>query len=588
MLGQRGQHIESPSPIQAVIAALEAPDGCCAEVEIEALDQIFRSLGAAAVDPRQVENARAVRIEDEAARRDIHLQGRGSEREGPCPICGGTDRFSINTKKQVWNCRGCDEGGDIIALVMHLDRLAFSEAVEKLAPPKPKKRLRTITFSFCKPTGEIAYRKKRFEYDDGSKTLIFDPPGRNGSPPLLYGCERLADIGEGRPVWIVEGENKVNRLCDFGAIAVSGDTGDNSKWLPEHARLLRGLPIILWPDSDEAGEKYISNVAGAILAEDPAADIKIVRPFGRPNGVKGRDVCDWQGDLVDLAASAEPWKPTLEAEAKSEALRQWPEPKSLPHGLLPVLPFDTGFLPTAIGPWVLDIADRMQCPADFIGISAIVALGSVLGCKVGVRPKQHDDWTCVPNFWGMITGSPGTLKSPGTEETLKPVRRMEAKAAGAYADAMKRFKSEVEFQELLKADAKRVAAAKRKAAKDKPFTEFLNRESLPREEPPEEPKAKRFITTDTTYEKLGLIMAENPSGVLVFRDELMPLIQHLDKEEQISARQFYMSAWNGTGGYTFDRMVRGRVHIEHACLSLLGAVKGTAQLAASHREDPHP
>ena len=586
MLGQRGQYIDSPSPIQAVIAALEAPDGCCAEAEIEALDQIFRSLGAAAVDPRQVENARAVRIEDAIARRDIHLQGRGSEREGPCPICGGADRFSINTEKQVWNCRGCNEGGDIIALVMHLDGLDFSEAVKKLAPPKTKKRLRTIIFPFRKPTGELVYRKKRFEYDDGSKTLIFDPPGRNGSPPLLYGGERLADLGEGRPVWIVEGENKVNRLCDFGAIAVSGDTGHNSIWLPEHAYLLHGLPVILWPDLDEGGEKYIANAAAAILAEDPAAEIRVVRPFGRPNGAKGRDVCDWQGDIDDLAASAEPWKPTLGDEARQpsgngqdepqdrgEAPRQWPEPKPLPHGLLPVLPFDAGFLPAAIGPWVLDIADRMQCPADFIGISAVVALGSVLGCKVGVRPKQNDDWTCVPNFWGMIAGSPGTLKSPGMEETLKPVRRMEAIAAEAYADAMKRFKSEVEFQELLKADAKRVAAAKRKAAKDKPFTEFLNRGSYaPHEDPPEEPKAKRFITTDTTYEKLGLMLAENPNGLLVFRDELMPLIQYLDKEEQISARQFYMSAWNGTGGYTFDRMVRGRVHIPHACLSLLGAV----------------
>ena len=64
--------------------------------------------------------ARAVRIEDEIVRRGIKLRGK-IERVGPCPKCGGNDRFSINTKKGVWNCRQCGVGGDVIKLVEHLD-----------------------------------------------------------------------------------------------------------------------------------------------------------------------------------------------------------------------------------------------------------------------------------------------------------------------------------------------------------------------------------------------------------------------------------------------------------------------------------
>jgi hypothetical protein len=66
--------------------------------------------------------ARAVRIEDEVARRSIKLHGR-IDRCGPCPRCGGTDRFSINIAKQVFNCRGSG-GGDVLALVRHLERSA--------------------------------------------------------------------------------------------------------------------------------------------------------------------------------------------------------------------------------------------------------------------------------------------------------------------------------------------------------------------------------------------------------------------------------------------------------------------------------
>jgi hypothetical protein len=50
---------------------------------------------------------------------------------GPCPICGGDDRF--NTKGKVWFCRICAQGGDVIELVMAIERCGFADAVRKLA-----------------------------------------------------------------------------------------------------------------------------------------------------------------------------------------------------------------------------------------------------------------------------------------------------------------------------------------------------------------------------------------------------------------------------------------------------------------------
>ena len=51
---------------------------------------------SAAFDEEALRRARAVRIEDELRRRGITLRGR-TEREGPCPKCGGKDRFSITS-----------------------------------------------------------------------------------------------------------------------------------------------------------------------------------------------------------------------------------------------------------------------------------------------------------------------------------------------------------------------------------------------------------------------------------------------------------------------------------------------------------
>jgi Toprim domain/CHC2 zinc finger len=79
-----------------------------------------------------IDLAKSVRIEDEIARRGIKLLvGRG-ECIGPCPLCGGRDRFSINVHKQVWNCRGCAKGGDVVDLVQHLDGVDFRTAVQTL------------------------------------------------------------------------------------------------------------------------------------------------------------------------------------------------------------------------------------------------------------------------------------------------------------------------------------------------------------------------------------------------------------------------------------------------------------------------
>jgi hypothetical protein len=88
-----------------------------------------------------INRARAVPIERELEARGIRLKGRGPERTGPCPVCGGKDRFSINVQKQVWNCRGCAHGGgDAISLVRHLDGLDFRGAIELLAGITPAER----------------------------------------------------------------------------------------------------------------------------------------------------------------------------------------------------------------------------------------------------------------------------------------------------------------------------------------------------------------------------------------------------------------------------------------------------------------
>jgi len=89
--------------------------------------------------------AKAVPIERELERRGIRLKRVGRELIGPCPVCGGTDRFGANIRKRKWNCRGCAKGGDVIDLVRHLDGVSFGEAIRMLTGSTSNKPTRTPT-----------------------------------------------------------------------------------------------------------------------------------------------------------------------------------------------------------------------------------------------------------------------------------------------------------------------------------------------------------------------------------------------------------------------------------------------------------
>ena len=94
-------------------------------------------------------DARSVDIETAADWLGLNLDDKQSELIGPCPVCHGDDRFSINKHKQVFNCRGCEKGGDVIALVMLAKDCDFKAALDFLLddyrPPPPVRQYPTTS-----------------------------------------------------------------------------------------------------------------------------------------------------------------------------------------------------------------------------------------------------------------------------------------------------------------------------------------------------------------------------------------------------------------------------------------------------------
>lgn len=87
-------------------------------------------------DDHRLEEARAIPIGDVVAKLEIEgLKRGGHELIGPCPECGGTDRFGVNLRKGLFQCRRCGAKGDGIAMVRWLRQMSLPEALTWLCGP---------------------------------------------------------------------------------------------------------------------------------------------------------------------------------------------------------------------------------------------------------------------------------------------------------------------------------------------------------------------------------------------------------------------------------------------------------------------
>jgi hypothetical protein len=243
-------------------------------------------------------------------------------------------------------------------------------------------------------------------------------------------------------------------------------------------------------------------------------------------------------------------------------------PEPLP-ALPDVLPFDYAYLPDSLRGYVKDISERMQCPPDFAAVAVFVMMATIIGRKVGIRPKQKDNWTVIPNLWGAVIGNSGVMKSPTLSAALSPIGKLATAAFVAYEKAKADYGAQAELSKLQESVSKSEAKAKLKKDKSADVKSLLQSGDVDAA-----PVFKRYKTNNASYEALGELLIENPNGLLVEADEIIGLLKQLDAGGQEVARSFYLTAADGDKGYTFDRIMRGKgLHIEAVCLSIIGGIQ---------------
>ncbi len=556
------------------------------------------------------------------AARIPHLkQTRAAEWRGACPIHQGkNDSFAVEPDTGRWFCHStCGRGGDILELEAALTGGGFptrkAEVFRLVGRIEPEYRQHgtrtngnsagTAPTKTTKSTNTAGGWREmaRYPYMDRDATLLFEvvrclkphgekgfsqrrPNGSGGWIPNLGGVRRvpyrLPKLLTAETVYLPEGEKDVHTLEAWGLVASCNPGGSgNSHLYAGWGDYFRDRHTVILPDNDEPGRKHAAAVAAALL--NAAASVRIVE---LPNLPAKGDVTDWREsggtieqfrELTEAAApmdtaalselrarwglADEPYHPAARAEVAAD----WPMPEPIQSELPPVQPFSAELLPDSFRSLVADVAERMQVPMDYPAVVLVLCLAGAVNRRAAIQPKANDTgWLIVPNLWGGIIAPPGFMKSPVIQAATRPLNRIQTEWRQEHEEGLKNYARDKEEYELRRAAWKeqyKAASKKGNTAPDRPDDE------------PEEPRLRRLIVNDATFEALHQTMSENPAGILVIRDELTGWWSQLDRAGREGERAFCLQAWNGDTGHTIDRIGRGTIHVEACCMSMLGGIQ---------------
>ena len=157
-------------------------------------------------------------------------------------------------------------------------------------------------------------------------------------------------------------------------------------------------------------------------------------------------------------------------------------------------------------------------------------------------------------------------KSPGMDAILTPLKEVERLDRQSVESDLHDWSEKTELAKLRSSTWREQAKAALKEGQDPP------------EKPndcgyDDEPFAPRYAIADGTVERLAVIVAKQPRGTLLARDELAGWLQGMTRYSGGgSDRPFWLEAYGGRG-YTVERMGREPVHVDRLAIGVTGAIQ---------------
>lgn len=514
----------------------------------------------------------------------IDLKKVGREFHGLCPFHNErTPSFQVVPDKEFAHCQGCGWHGDVVDFVAAYKKCDTGEAIKILVGDDGlaeqsdedkrarKEALAARDAAQLKSSAE-ATAKAAKQWDEAQPADPHHPYlTRKGVPawqlrettsgalllPVydssgnIQSTQTISDDGDkrfmpGAPMGL--GRMNIGIYMGRTIICEGYATGASIfEACPEQVSIAFSLGNMekLAREYHAAGQHFMLASDTGVAAQKMAA---LGAELGVPVVYPRADMPDGGSDFNDQAAAfgtasvAEDIRGAMRAFADLAKLEQEEEAAhSAPFDLFgdftpPDLP--VGILPPFIEDWARKNAAISGTDPAGWALGALATSAGAIPDKVRLRVHPYEGWTESARIWVSLVGLPSTKKSLVAGSAVKPLKALNTEAV---------------------------------LENNKKLAEWQDDGGTKSGDP--KPKLTRFTIEDVNAAASQAIFADNPNGLMLFRDEMSGFFLSMEGNSGSAAdRPFWLEAYNG-GAYSVDRVGRGSITIESLSVSMLGGIQ---------------
>jgi hypothetical protein len=242
------------------------------------------------------------------------------------------------------------------------------------------------------------------------------------------------------------------------------------------------------------------------------------------------------------------------------------------RGELPEFPIDT-LSGTGID-WVSRAAHGAGVTVDHVAVPLLGIVSSLIGTARRIMPSRS--WSEPLTLWAAIVGFSGTGKTPGINTTKRALSQVERNRKAQLAELQRAHEAKVETAKAARNKWKeeiKQAAEGGVVSLDKFRTNKAAEPPMPIEAVDPGPfVAPRLYVSDSTIERLAVLLQARPQGMLLLADELAGLFLNMSRYSGGQDNEFWLEAWCG-GPYRVERMNRPSVELDHLLVGLVGGLQ---------------
>jgi hypothetical protein len=218
-----------------------------------------------------------------------------------------------------------------------------------------------------------------------------------------------------------------------------------------------------------------------------------------------------------------------------------------------VKPFPVHILPPDLQTFVKEVANCIQAPSDYCGVALLIVIATVVGNRWRIRIKSG--WEESAALYAGCAGDVGSGKTPSVNQAIKLLTPVAKQLNEEYQEATANYQNDNLRYEEQKEERKR---------------NHTSIADLPKPEPPVE---HNIYTSDTTVEAMAELLNDDPSGILLYRDELTGWINSLNqyKGGKGADREFYLSTWSNTP-YLIKRKGKDTIRLDAPYICVVGGL----------------